>query len=347
MAYSGIAKAGLHFNTKLYTGNAGTQAVTGVGFQPDWVWLKHRNGSTNHNIFDAVRGVQKLIEINTGVEQTTTDKLSAFGTDGFTLGSNGGINGSGGTYVSWNWKGAGSTSANSDGATNSTVSVNATAGFSIVSYVGTGSQTTVGHGLGATPDVIFVKNRDTTEDWSVYHSANGAGYYQAINTTEAASSNNNRFNVAPTSSVFTVNTHHSVNKSGDNIIAYCFASKKGFSKFRSYTGNGNSDGSFVYTGFKPAFVIYKGAGGANSVDNWEVADNKRSEYNPIQNVLYPNLSNAEGTGVTTRMDMLSNGFKMRTNGTDYNGNGQTYIYMAFAEEPLVANVGQSIPATAR
>ena len=147
--------------------------------------------------------------------------------------------------------------------------------------------------------------------------------------------------------MFTVNTHYSVNKSGDNIIAYCFASKKGFSKFRSYTGNGNSDGSFVYTGFKPAFVIYKGAGGANSVDNWEVADNKRSEYNPIQNVLYPNLSNAEGTGVTTRMDMLSNGFKMRTNGTDYNGNGQTYIYMAFAEEPLVANVGQSIPATAR
>ena len=341
-----IDKPNLHFNTKLYTGNAGTQAITGVGFQPDWIWFKMRSHADNHVAIDAVRGTNKAVYPDTqGTETTQTHYFTSFDSDGYTLGNSGIMNASGRTYASWNWKGAGSTSANSDGATNSTVSVNATAKFSIVSYVGTGSQTTVGHGLGAIPDVIFVKNRDTTEDWSVYHSANGAGYYQAINTTEAKQTNNNRFNVAPTSSVFTVNTHHSVNKSGDNIIAYCFASKKGYSKFGIYTGNGNTDGTFVYTGFKPAFIIYKGRSGANATDNWEMADNKRSLYNGVENVLYPNLNNAEGTGVTTRMDLLSNGFKIRTGSSDYNGNGQTYIYMAFAENPIVGS--NNIPTVAR
>ena len=158
MAYSTISKPSLYFNTKLYSGNGSTQSITGVGFQPDWVWLKHRNGSTNHNIFDAVRGVQKLIEINTGAEQTTTDKLSAFNTDGFTLGSNGGINGSSGTYASWNWKANGAGSANTDGDMNSTVSVNSTAGFSIVKWTNSGNAGYVGHGLGVVPEMIIIKN---------------------------------------------------------------------------------------------------------------------------------------------------------------------------------------------
>ena len=247
-----------------------------------------------------------------------------------------------------------STTGSSDfgGSAQSLVNANTTTGCSIVKYSGTGSSQTIGHGLGVLPNMMWIRRLDGTEDWSVYFKdhggagGSGSGYYQALNTTEARSSNSNRFSAAPTASNFTVNTHSSVNHSGGTHIAYCFANKPGFSKAGTYTGNGSSDGTFVFTGFKPSFVMYKGMVGANTVDNWEIQDNARfntDKGNPQNETLYPNLNNAEGVDTTDRMDFLSNGFKMRTNGTDYNGSGQTYIYLAFGQTMVGSN---NIPSTA-
>ena len=242
-----------------------------------------------------------------------------------------------------------STTGSSDfgGSAQSLVNANTTTGCSIVKYSGTGSSQTIGHGLGAAPDMMWIRRLDGIEDWAVYHSGHGGiNYYQALNTTEARSSNSNRFSAAPTSSHFTVNTHSAVNHSGGTHIAYCFTNKPGFSKAGTYVGNGSSDGTFVYTGFKPSFVMYKGMVGANTVDNWEIQDNARfntDKGNPQNETLYPNANNAEGVDTTDRMDFLSNGFKMRTNGTDYNGSGQTYIYLAFGQTMVGSN---NIPSTA-
>ena len=343
MAYTTINKSTDYFNTKLYTGNGGTNAITGVGFQPDWLWLKKRNSSANHFLFDAVRGASKeLNSNNTEAEASPANYLSSFNSDGFTIGSDSDINGNSDTFASWNWKANGAGSANTDGATASTVSANTTSGFSIVSYTGTGSQTTVGHGLGVTPKMIIVKRLQNAEDFAVYHASNGAGTYQSLNTTEAKQTNANRFNVAPTSSVFTVNTHESVNFA-ENYIAYCFAEKQGFSKFSSYTGNGNADGTFIYTGFKPAFVMVKDSTSAGY--NWLMYDNKRLGYNPDNKYLVANENYAEaGSTSDNAVDLLSNGFKFRT--ADQNSNRtNTYIYMAFAEAPLVGS--NNTPCTAR
>ena len=343
MAYTTINKSTDYFNTKLYTGNGGTNAITGVGFQPDWLWLKKRNSSANHFLFDAVRGASKeLNSNNTEAEASPANYLSSFNSDGFTIGSDSDINGNSDTFASWNWKANGAGSANTDGATASTVSANTTSGFSIVKYTGTGSQTTIGHGLGITPKMIIVKRLQNAEDFAVYHASNGAGTYQSLNTTEAKQTNANRFNVAPTSSVFTVNTHESVNFA-ENYIAYCFAEKQGFSKFSSYTGNGNADGTFIYTGFKPAFVMVKDSTSAGY--NWLMYDNKRLGYNPDNKYLVANENYAEaGSTSDNAVDLLSNGFKFRT--ADQNSNRtNTYIYMAFAEAPLVGS--NNTPCTAR
>jgi hypothetical protein len=354
MAYTTINKSKDYHGTMTWSGNNSTQTITfaayngSAQFQPDWTWIKQRNGTADHRIVDAVRGATKDIYSNlSAVEGTNTNGLTAFNSDGFVLGSDGGYNGSGGTYVGWNWKAGGAGSANTDGSINSTVSVNTTAGFSIVSYTGTGANATVGHGLGAVPKMIIVKSRSGASDWLVYHNSLGNGKALKLNTTVADPNITSSVywnNTSPTSSVFSLGTSGAGNTSSATQIAYCFAEKTGYSKFGSYTGNGSGDGTFVYTGFKPAFVIYKGATGANATDNWEMADNKRSPYNGIENVFYPNRNNAEGTGVTTRMDFLSNGFKMRTTGSDYNGSGQTYIYMAFGQSIVGSN---NIPATAR
>jgi hypothetical protein len=332
MAYSTIPKGSLYMNTKLYTGTGSSQSITGVGFQPDFTWIKTRNDTQAHNLIDVVRGVTKTLECNEANAQfTDANGLTAFGSDGFTVGSSGGVNGSGDTLASWNWK------------------ETATAGFDIVSYTGTGSAKTVAHSLSAIPQMIIVKRyNDGTASWMVYHQNLGNTKYLSLDTTAAEDTLAVWNNTTPTSSVFSVGTDQRVNANGASYIAYCFAEKQGYSKFGSYNGNGNADGPFVYTGMKPAFVIYKAWAGPNSADNWEMVDNKRSPFNGIENVLYPNLANAEGTGVTTRMDMLSNGFKMRTSGSDYNGSGVSYIYMAFAENPFVATSGTSaIPVTAR
>ncbi len=350
MAYSTISKPGLHFNTKLYTGNgADATAYTGVGFQPDWTWIKKRNGTNYHVLTDAVRGATKQIYSNdTSAEQTVASGLQSFNADGFTLGTNADTNGNGGTYASWNWLAGGAGSANTDGTINSTVSANTTAGFSIVKYIGAGVGTTstIGHGLNVVPDVYIVKSLDSVGGWQTYHhkvsSAPETDYIQ-LNNTSAVADYTFWGDTSPTSSVFTVKDGDDVNASGEEYIAYCFAEKKGYSKFGSYTGNGNTDGTFIYTGFKPAFIMQKKSSGTS---DWVIYDNKRSIFNVATKELKPNSNAAEST--FDGIDILSNGFKQRSNYSYTNNSGATYIYMAFAEEPLVANVGANgIPATAR
>ena len=349
MAYSGISKPSLHFNTKLYTGNGSTNAQTGVGFQPDWVWIKSRSQAVNHYGFDAVRGATKGLSQNINNAESTRDStwFNSFDSDGFTIGSEANINNNASTYASWNWKANGQGSSNTDGSTNTTyTSVNTTAGFSISTYAGSGSLATIGHGLGVAPKVVLIKSTSHVENWVMYHASLGAGKYIYLNVTDASGpssgTNTSIFNnTAPTNSVFTVNTDGTSNGSGKNYIAYCFAEKKGYSKFGSYTGNGNANGTFVYTGFKPSWFMLKKTDGANS---WYMYDNKRPGFNVNDDALLADTSDAE---FSSNIDFLSNGVKIRTSGTGENASGSNFIYMAFAEEPLVANVGSGIPATAR
>ena len=347
MAYTTIKNPKLYFNTKLYTGNSSTNAITGVGFQPDWVWMKNRGANDSHYLFDAVRGVTKsLYSNNTSAEDTRTNSLTAFGTDGFTLGNEGDINGNGNNYVAWNWKANGAGSANTDGSINSTVSANTTSGFSIVSYTGSGANATVGHGLGSVPKMIIVKQYSSnggTQNWYVYHASLGNNKDLLLNLTNDASNTVTTWNnTTPTSSVFYLGSGDGVNNNTVSYIAYCFAEKTGYSKFGSYAGNGNVDGSFIYTGFKPAFVMAKAT--TDSGQSWYMHDNKRNPHNVCGLRLFANLTNADTTnGDSGGLDFLSNGFKIRTTDGSTNASGQTRIFMAFAEEPLVGDN----PATAR
>jgi len=344
MAYTTIKKPSDYFNTVLYTGNGSTQSITGVGFQPDWIWVKERSSTSSHQLIDAVRGYNKRLSSNTSdaeaVDSSPYNDFKSIDSDGFTIGSGGAVNENSQTYASWNWLANNTSgSSNTDGSITSTVSVNTTSGFSIVSYTGTGANATVGHGLGSTPKFVAIKNRTTTGwSWRTYHVDITPSKRLFLNTTDAATTDTTAFNsTAPTSSVFSVGTSIGANGSSDDMIAYCFSEVKGFSKFGSYVGNGNTDGTFVYTGFKPAFIIVKRT---DSTSSWDLYDNKRLGYNVNNYGLFPDLSNAEST--TDKIDILSNGFKMRTT-TGGNNSGATYIYMAFAEEPLVGDN----PATAR
>ena len=348
MAYTTINKSTDNFNTKLYTGNSGTQALTGVGFQPDWVWIKGRSTAYSHNIYDSVRGVTKIIKSNSdSSEDTQSTSLTAFGTDGFTLGSYDESNYNGRTYASWNWKAGGAGSANTAGSINSTVSVNQTAGFSIVSFVGNAtSGATVGHGLNAVPKVVIIKGRDSDLEWRSYFSPIGAGKYMVLNETYAEATGSNFMNnTAPTSSVFSLGNGTTPNKNGENYIAYCFAEKTGYSKFGSYTGNGNSDGPFIFTGFKPAFVITKRT---DAIGDWQLRDSVRamaSDYPQTPPVLEPHSGNTESSIGGWNFDFLSNGFKQRETNVTVNASGGSYIYMAFASAPLVGT--NNVPCTAR
>ena len=337
MAFTTINNGSLYMNTKLYTGNGSTNNITGVGFQPDWVWTKCRSTVNSSRLIDAVRGVTKAIVSNsTGAEFTEANGLSAFGTDGYTLNGNlASMNTNNDTYVSWNWKaGGGQGSSNTDGSINTTyTSVNTTAGFSISQYTGTGSVGTIGHGLGAVPKMIITKPYSTTGQWYTYHASLGNTHYLDLVSTATASDDAEMWNdTSPTSSVFTVGVNGNTNGSGKTTIAYAFAEKTGYSKFGSYIGNGNANGAFVYTGFKPAFVMLKNTTTAAS---WLMYDNKRLGYNVDNNELVANTNAVEET--YDQIDILSNGFKMRANGTSTNKSGDTFIYMAFAKEPLVAS----------
>jgi len=350
MAYTTIDDPTIYFNTKLYTGTGSTHNITGVGFQPDWVWIKHRNEANPHKIFDAVRGVGKSLKSNSSDAEATNEEngyVSAFGSDGFTVvggsTSSNDVNKSSGTYVSWNWLGANGTASNTDGSITSTVSANTTAGFSIVSYTGTGSNATVGHGLGVAPKWYITKNRDTADNWLVYHESIGNTKGAFLNLNNNPGTSSAYWNdTSPTSTVFSVGTEVPMNKSGDNIIAYCFAEKKGYSKFGSYTGGGSSF-PFIYTGFKPAWLLVKQTTGASQ--NWYLWDNKRDSFNLADTPLKPDESLAESGIGAYNIDMLSNGFKFRGTEIQINASGETYIYMAFAENPFVTSTG--IPTTAR
>jgi len=338
-----INKANEYFNTKLYTGNGSTQSITGVNFQPDWVWLKQRSGGSNHRCYDIVRGATKQIYPNlTNAEVTEANGLTSFDSDGFTLGNEGGHNQNGQTFASWNWLAGGTASSNTDGSITSSVSANTTNGFSIVSYTGTGAVGNIGHGLGSTPKMIIKKRRNGADAWNVWHESLGDGSKALfLNTTNATDTNANYASNVPTSSLFYVGTDSQINASGGTFIAYCFAEKAGFSKFGSYTGNGSADGTFIYTGFKPAFVMMKNA--SASATPWFIFDAKRNPSNETDLKLNPNSSDAESSA--NPIDILSNGFKLRTSGSYNNGSGNTLIYMCFAESPIVGTNG--VPATAR
>jgi hypothetical protein len=356
MAYTDIDKSDEYFNTVLWTGDATTKDITGVGFQPDLVWAKKRSATGYHAWCDAVRGGTKNIFSNDSIAEETsaTDWILSFASDGFGVNSAGNLNQSSATYVAWNFLASNTTASNTDGSITSTVSANTTSGFSIVSYTGTGSNATVGHGLGVTPKMIIAKQRTGTENWPIYHvGLSSPNNYLELNSTGAVLTNSAVWNSTnPTSSVFSVGTNARTNNNTSTYIAYCFAEKKGFSKFGIYTGNGNADGTFIYTGFKPAFVIIKRTTGA---EGWNIGDNKRNITYPsganVNNAeLQANLSNAETDrstrgGGTTQYDMLSNGFKLRGNNPEINKSPEPYIYMAFAENPFVTSTG--IPTTAR
>ena len=462
MSYTnGLDKPTDYFNTKLYTGNGSSNAITGVGFQPDWVWLKYRGGTGNHRLVDAVRGTQKRLMSNaTNAESTETGLVTSFDSDGFTLNSSdAAFNGNSNTYVSWNWSAGGSApaitysvkvvsdsgnkyrfddfgtsavtldlqeggtytfdqsdssnsghplrfsttsngthgggseyttgvtttgtpgnsgaktvitvaasaptlyyyctqhsamggqantnstfgSSNFSGSIQSTVSSGITQGMSIVSYTGNGTtNATVGHGLGVTPNVIWFKRRDSSNNWINYFSELGTGHYLTLNTNGAKDSASGAW-CTPGSSTFQLNQVFSaMNTNTATYIAYCFAEKKGYSKFGSYTGNGNADGTFVYLGFKPAFVIIKQT---NTTGDWMVLDNKRDSDNGVRHQIYANTSGAESVEGSDRLDFLSNGIKHRSTGSRANGSGGTYIYLAFAESPFTNSNG--VPTNAR
>tara|TARA_A200000159_G_scaffold108174_1_gene100942 strand:- start:2046 stop:3098 length:1053 start_codon:yes stop_codon:yes gene_type:complete len=350
MAYTTINKSTDYFNTILYTGDGSSGRTINVGFQSDFVWYKERGSTDYHTVFDVLRGATKRIFPNaTEAESTNTESLQSFVSNGYTIGNNSGTNGNGDTYVSWNWLANGAGSANTDGSINTTyTSVNTTAGFSISTYTGTGSNATIGHGLGAVPQMVIARNITDAEQWTTYHVGLDAtapqNYHVRLNTSDARVDEASVWNdTAPTSSVFSIGSSGASNGSGDNHIAYCFAEKQGYSKFGSYTGNGNADGTFVYTGFKPAFIITKSSSVGQS---WQLYDNKRNTFNQSSKILFPNLSASEqDNSSAAAIDILSNGFKQRVNDAGGNGSGATYIYMAFASAPLVGT--NNVPATAR
>ena len=346
MAYTTINKSSDYFNTKLYTGNGSTQSITGVGFQPDWVWIKNRTAAENHFIFDSVRGALNALKSNSsGAAGDTADSLTAFTSDGFNLGNLADTNRSGNAVASWNWKAGGTASSNTDGSITSTVSANTTSGFSIVSYTSTGSNATVGHGLGVAPAMIIFKRRSgDTENWPVYHKSLGATKNIKLNLTDAVSTSSTRFNdTEPTSSVFSLGTSGDTNGGTSPFIAYCFSEVKSFSKISSYVGNGSSSGPMIWCGFKPAKVMIKSTG---SGEDWFIWDNKRPGFNKSFNpYLQPNTSNAEYDGSGAFAELLSNGFKINGTSGYLNSSGQEYIFYAVAESPFVTSTG--IPTTAR
>lgn len=456
MAYSTIDKSTAHFNTKLYTGNGSTQSITGVGFQPDWTWIKERNGAVYHQLADAVRGNTKYVTTNVNsAEATETTQITAFDSDGFSLGNKTNTNNNSDTYVSWNWLAGGTTpsqtytvkvvsdsgnkyrfddfgtsavtldlqeggtytfdqsdssnaghplrfsttsngshgggseyttgvttngtpgssgaytritvaasaptlyyyctqhsgmggqantnstfgSSNFSGSVQSTVSANTTAGFSIVkfNYPSSGNFT-FGHGLGVAPRMFILKGYTGTANWQVYHESVGNTKNTQINYTNASSSAANWWgSTSPTTTVCTVGSD--LIETGQTAIAYCFAEKTGYSKFETYTGNGNADGTFVYTGFAPSFVMTKRS---DSTSDWLICDNKRPGYNPINKKLFPNLDQAEDS--YDSFDFVSNGFKIRSSGTGHNASGGTFLYMAFGQTIVGSN---DVTVTAR
>jgi len=356
MAYTNIDDPSAYFQTALYTGNnTANHAITNDGnsdLQPDMLWIKSRDAAHSHWLVDSNRGVNKGFFVDaTDAEKTSlaTRDVASFDTDGFTVGvpyQSSSTNSNASTKVAWQWKAnGGTTSTDTTSSITSTVQVNSDAGFSIVTYTGNGNTLGgFGHGLGVAPKVVFVKRRNAAADWCVYHKDMGAAYFMKLNTNDAKASGTWQ-DLDPSSTTVVVYSGGLVNGNGDDYVAYCFAEKQGYSKFGSYVGNGNANGAFIYTGFKPAFIMWKRSSGTS---DWVIWDNKRDPDNAVLKALYSNEDAAETTssdGTGTSIDILSNGFKMRTNNAVMNGSGEDYIYMAFAENPFTTSTG--IPTTAR
>ena len=325
-----------HFNTVLWTGTGSSNARTDVGFQPDFTWIKGRSHISNHRLMNSIAGATKYLLSNAPqAEGTDSQVMSSFDSNGFTVGTEDDTNGSSKTFVAWNWKAGGTGVSNTNGSITSTVSANADAGFSIVSWTGDGSDATIGHSLNSVPKMIIHKHRSGSVQWNVYHESAGTGGYLRIDGTHAWNSNSGFFGTAPTSSVFSPGSHSYMSGSGHNNIAYCFADVDGYSKVGSYTGNGSTDGTFVYTGFRPAYVMIKDSGNA---EQWWIFDSTRDVDNVAHHRLGADGSGTEGTniaGAADNIDFVSNGIKIRSNGGSVGGNtGSTYIFIAFAESPF-------------
>ena len=354
MAYTTIDDPSAYFQTALWSGNDSTQSIVNDGnsdMQPDWVWIKRRTGTAiNHLLYDSTRGATKNLTITTSDEGTRADGLTAFDSDGFTLGAGGGENSSGNTFVGWQWQANGGTrttfteSGSNPGGGRQ---VNTTAGFSLIDYTGTGSNGTIAHGLGATPNLVIIKNRDggNSDSWFTHWTdllASDA-HILYMNNNDAETSNATAFNsTAPTSTNITVGTNSGTNKDGDNYICYAFKNIQGYSKIGTYTGNGSStNGTFVYTGFKPAFILWKQYNTSGS--NWGLRDIERGPFNPTNDKLMADSTAAETEDWS--LDLLSNGFKWYDGGGATNQGSATYVYWAIAHQPFVSSEG--VPTTAQ
>ena len=331
---------GASFNTVTYTGNGSTQSITGVGFQPDFVWIKSRSAATSHKLTDIVRGTTKALVSNTAAAETTeANGLTAFGSDGFTLGTDSVYNNSGATYVAWCWKSGGAAVTNTEGSITSDVSANVDAGFSVVKHTGTGAAATVGHGLSSAPELIIYKqisSSATGKNWVIYASPLGNTKFMLLNATASESTDSDAWNnTSPTSTVFSVGIGgdafgSQTNVSGKENIVYCFHSVAGFSKFGSYSGNGSATGPTVTTDFEPGFVMIKRTSADASGGNWIIKDNKRNTSNPRTKTLIANSLSAELTEYD--VDFNATSFQILNADVDINKNGGTYIYMAFANQ---------------
>ena len=351
MAYTTIDDPSAYFQTAIWSGTGSALSVTFDGnsdMQPDMVWVKNRTTSSDHRLSDSVRGTSShLVPNDAAAIDTSSTALTAFNSDGFSVGTEQSYSQSGKNHVGWAWKAGTSFTNDASGTGIGTIdsagSVSTDAGFSITKFTADGNNLTAAHGLGVAPTMIITKNLSISKQWSVYHSSLGAGKAIFLNVTDVADTDNTYWNnTAPTSTTLSYGTW-SGNNNGNEIIAYCFAEKKGYSKFGSYTGNGNADGTFVYTGFKPAFVMQKST---TTTYGWQIYDNKRGGFNPENDELVANLDSAETDGSGNGFpDFYSNGFKLRNTDINKNASGVTYIYMAFAENPFVTSTG--VPATAR
>jgi hypothetical protein len=359
MAYTNIDDPSAYFQTTTYTGAGADTEVTNSGnsdLKPDLLWIKNRTAGYAHFVVDSNRNISYaqnssnapyLETDSTAAENNNQNWMASVNTNGFTTGISEHINNnSGSAYVAWQWKAnGGTTSSNTDGGITTTVQTNTDAGFSIVTYAGTGTSNTIGHGLGVAPDMMIVKNRSEVYNWAVYHKDSNSSpkdFYAQLNTTNAFSLATDIFGTSSaTSSVIGVKNFNETNASGSNYVAYCFASKQGYSKFGSYEGNSNANGPFVYTGFKPAFVMLKPA---DVAEQWIIHDGTRDPFNKTYHYLFANGAEAEAAGGTHHIDLLSNGFKIRTSNANWNASS-TVIYMAFAENPFTTSTG--VPATAR
>ena len=328
-----ITNGATAMDVKLYTGTDSSQTITGLGFSPDLVWGKTRNGSLSHVWMDTVRGTGVYLRSNlTSADAANTDVITSFNSNGFTLGSSSALNSSAYNYAAWCWDAGSSTVTNTAGSISGQVRANASAGFSVVTYTGTGTAGTIGHGLNVAPSLIFCKSRSLSADWLVYHSALGGTKYLWLNLADGAVTDNAAWNnTNPTSSVFSVRTGTGVNSSGATYVAYCWAPVAGYSAFGSYTGNGSTDGPFVYTGFRPRWFLIKNTTAISTV--WLLLDTARDTTNVAGRNIVPSENTAE-SGNDSRLDFLSNGFKIRNTYGNQNNNNEVYIYAAFAENPF-------------